>query len=110
MIDRILLSIAWGSPAEARLQNARIVLSDREQDAVEIPEGPVTRSEVIQGIRRLAYRSASENVQLRAWEVMGRDIGMFKESTPEGGVPVVRLTPPLDQPPGTRAGAGDGDT
>lgn len=86
------------------------VLSDQEQDAVEIPEGPVTRKEVIQGIRQLAYRGISESVQLRAWEVMGRDIGMFKESTPDGGVPVVRLTPPLDQPAGGRLGTGDGDT
>lgn len=109
MIDRILLSIAWGSPAEAGLLNARCVLSDQEQDAVEIPEGPVTRNEVIQGIRQLAYRGVSESVQLRAWEVMGRDIGMFKEHTPDGGVPVVRLTPPLDQPAGARLGTGDGD-
>lgn len=109
MIDRILLSIAWVSPAEAGLLNARCVLSDQEQDAVEIPEGPVTRSEVIQGIRHLAYRGVSESVQLRAWEVMGRDIGMFKEHTPDGGVPVVRLTPPLDQPAGARLGTGDGD-
>ena len=109
MIDRILLPMEWGSPAVAGLSNARCVVSIQEQDAVDVPEGPVTRSEVIQGIRHLAYRAESESVQLRAWEVMGRDIGMFKESTPDGGVPVVRLTPPLDQPAGARLGTGDGD-
>jgi len=80
------------------VKNARFTLSDQKQEAVEIPQGPVTRSEVIQGIRKLAYRGESENVQLRAWEIMGRDIGMFKDSTPEGGAPVVRVTPPLSEP------------
>ena len=94
----------------AGLPNARGDLSDQEQIAVEIPEGPVTRNEVIQGIRHLAYRGESENVQLRAWEIMGKDIGMFKESTPDGGVPVVRLTPPLDQPARSKSGAVDDGT
>ena len=72
-------------------------------DEVEIPDGPVTEAEVLRGIRRLAYGASSENVSLRGWELMGRHIGMFKDSVSEGGAPVVRLTPPLDT--WTEAGA-----
>lgn len=63
---------------------------------IEIPNGPVTETEVLRGIRRLAYGASSETVSLRGWELMGRHIGMFKDSPLEGGAPVVRLTPPLD--------------
>lgn len=62
-------------------------------------EGPVTEDEVLRGIRWLAYEASSETVSLRAWELMGRHIGMFKDSPSDGGAPVVRLTPPLDRPP-----------
>jgi len=98
MIDRTLHQIESVSRAETEAKNARFTLFEQKQEAVQIPQGPVTRSEVIQGIRSLAYRGESESVQLRAWEIMGRDIGMFKDSAPEGGAPVVRVTPPLDEP------------
>ncbi len=61
----------------------------------EIPRGPATREEVMAGIRRLAYCASSENVSLRAWELMGKDIGMFRDAPDEGGAPVVRMTPSL---------------
>ncbi len=68
-------------------------------DGLDVPGGPATRDEVMGGIRRLAYHASSETVSLRAWELMGRDIGMFKDAPGDGGAPVVRMTPPLDPEP-----------
>jgi len=56
----------------------------------------VTREEVLTGIRRLAHEADSENVRLRAWELMGRDIGMFRDAQDDGGATVIRLTPELN--------------
>ncbi len=66
---------------------------------IRIDQGPlsrVTREEVLTGIRRLAHEADSENVRLRAWELMGRDIGMFRDQQDAGGAPVIRLTPELN--------------
>ena len=63
----------------------------------EIPNGPVTDDEVIGGIRRMAHGETADTTRLRAWELLGKTIGLFKDGPPEGGAPVVRLTPPLDQ-------------
>ena len=68
-------------------------------DSPEIPDGPVTGPEVIGGIRRMAHGETADTTRLRAWELLGRVIGLFKDAPTEGGVPVVRLTPPLDDAP-----------
>lgn len=68
-------------------------------EQTDIPRGPATREEVMAGIRRLAYEASSETVSLRAWELMGKDIGMFKDAPGEGGAPVVRMTPSLEVDP-----------
>lgn len=68
-------------------------------EQIEVPHGPATREEVMAGIRRLAYEASSETVCLRAWELMGKDIGMFKDASGEGGAPVVRMTPSLEAEP-----------
>lgn len=74
-------------------------MTNRDADEDDYPVGPVTKTEVMHGIRRLAYGASSENVSLRAWELMGKDIGMFRDAPSDGGVPVVRLTPALDEAP-----------
>ncbi len=79
--------------------------SDHDDDRVDQDSfARVTREEVLAGIRLLAREADSENVRLRAWELMGRDIGMFRDSQDDGGVPVIRLTPDLSS-----AAAGDDD-
>ena len=79
---------------------------------VTVPEGPVTEAEVIGGIRRMAHGETADTTKLRAWELLGRVIGLFKESSADGGATVVRLTPPLESalPPedARREEAGDG--
>ncbi len=64
----------------------------------ELPDGPITDGEVIGGIRRMAHGDIADTTRLRAWELLGRAIGLFKDSPTDGGAPVVRLTPPLDEP------------
>lgn len=71
---------------------------DEPPDAPELPDGPITDGEVIGGIRRMAHGDTADTTRLRAWELLGRAIGLFKDSPSDGGAPVVRLTPPLDQP------------
>lgn len=71
----------------------------RDPDHTPVDQAPfvrVTREEVLTGIRRLAHEADSENVRLRAWELMGRDIGMFRDAQDDGGAPVIRLTPELN--------------
>ena len=75
-------------------------------DGLDVPGGPATRDAVMGGIRRLAYHASSETVSLRAWELLGRDIGMFKDAPGDGGAPVVRMTPPLDPEPSDRLDQG----
>ena len=71
--------------------------SDHDEHG-DVPDGPITDGEVIGGIRRMAHGDTADTTRLRAWELLGRAIGLFKDSPSEGGAPVVRLTPPLDQP------------
>ena len=68
-----------------------------EAKPVEIPDGPITKREVIAGIRRMAYGETADTTRLRAWELLGRTIALFKDSPTDGGAPVVRLTPELSQ-------------
>ena len=75
-------------------------MSKSEAEPVEIPDGPITKSEVIAGIRRMAYGETADTTRLRAWELLGRTIALFKDSPSDGGAPVVRLTPELSQLPG----------
>ncbi len=84
-------------------------MSDSDDNDAPIPQGPVTKTEVMRGIRRLAYGASSENVSLRAWELMGKDIGMFRDNPSDGGAPVVRLTPALDVTPADRSERDDVD-
>ena len=71
-------------------------------EPVEIPDGPITEAEVIAGIRRMAYGETADTTRLRAWELLGRTIALFKDGPTDGGAPVVRLTPELSQlPPST---------
>ncbi len=71
-------------------------------EPVEIPDGPITEAEVIAGIRRMAYGETADTTRLRAWELLGRTIALFKDGPTDGGAPVVRLTPELSQlPPAT---------
>ena len=71
-------------------------------EPVEIPDGPITEAEVIAGIRRMAYGETADTTRLRAWELLGRTIALFKDGPTDGGAPVVRLTPELSHlPPST---------
>ncbi len=63
----------------------------------EPPDGPVTDDEVISGIRRMAHGDTADTTRLRAWELLGKTIGLFRDAASEGGAPVVRLTPALDE-------------
>ncbi|MCY3569048.1 MAG: hypothetical protein OXH38_10500 [Chloroflexi bacterium] len=73
------------------------------------PLGRVTREEVLSGIRRLAHEADSENVRLRAWELMGRDIGMFRDAQDDGGATVIRLTPELNAAAGSQGDRSNDD-
>ncbi len=66
-----------------------------ETEEVQIPEGAVSEAEVINGIREIAYSSATDNTRLRAWELLGKINGLFRDGASDGGAPVIRLTPPL---------------
>ena len=70
-------------------------MSDTEE--VRLAEGPISEAEIINGIREIAYGDAPENTRLRAWELLGKIKGLFKDGPTDGGAPVVRLTPPLDE-------------
>ena len=82
-------------------------MSKSEPSPSEIPDGPVTDDEVIGGIRRMAHGETADTTRLRAWELLGKTIGLFRDGPAEGGAPVVRLTPPLDEPPIDERGAVD---
>ena len=75
-----------------------------EAEPVETPDGPITKSEVIAGIRRMAYGETADTTRLRAWELLGRTIALFKDSPTDGRAPVVRLTPELSQQAGPAKG------
>ena len=61
-----------------------------------VSAGVVTVDDVLLGIRALASDADSETVRLRSWELLGKHLGMFRDSASEGGAPVVRRTPPLN--------------
>lgn len=71
------------------------------------PDSPVSEAEIINGIRAIAYGDAPENTRLRAWELLGKITGLFKDGPTDGGAPVVRLTPPLDEPHAEESEASD---
>ncbi len=73
----------------------------------DIPSGPVTDDEVIGGIRRMAHGETADTTKLRAWELLGRIIGLFSESAGDGGATVIRLTPSLDHSPQLESEEGD---
>ena len=70
-----------------------------DTEEVQTSDSPVSEAEIINGIREIAYGDAPENTRLRAWELLGKITGLFKDGPTDGGAPVVRLTPPLDEPP-----------
>ena len=66
------------------------------EETTTTPAIEIRPDDVLEGILKIAQaEKGSEAARLRAWEMLGKHIGMFRDG-PARGAPVVRATPSLD--------------
>tara|TARA_R110000868_G_scaffold169469_1_gene404461 strand:- start:259 stop:798 length:540 start_codon:yes stop_codon:yes gene_type:complete len=71
---------AYAVESNAKVQaKLRQLLAERGPDTSLLP--PITRDFVLNGIAVMAISSTKEPVQLRAWELLGKAIGLFDKNT-----------------------------
>lgn len=77
-VGRMAYAVEVNVKVQAKL---RQLLAERGPDTSLLQ--PITKDFVINGIAALAIGATKEPVQLRAWELLGKAIGLFDKSTEE---------------------------
>lgn len=80
--DAVIQDAAWKLEANARISQTinRMVLADKPKTTL-VPQ--VTKNFVLEGITNIALKeTAKDNVRLRAYELLGKAVGLFKDEAP----------------------------
>ena len=72
---------------------------ERPAEPQPAPAAEPSDAQIIRGILALTDESHPAGTRLRAWELLGRRRGLFREQPNSQTAPVVRRTPPLRAAP-----------